>query len=103
MNVRDNGQKKTYHWCSYHKQWTRHKASECKKLAFSSKQQRKDKRTEYKEKKMAYMEAKAALQGLNISSDTEEEEVEIFNDSDTDSNTSESTEYYSDANDSNTS
>jgi ribonuclease HI len=52
---------------------------------------------------MAYMEAKAALQGLNISSDTEEEEVEIFNDSDTDSNTSESTEYYSDANDSNTS
>jgi hypothetical protein len=52
---------------------------------------------------MAYMEAKAALQGLHMSSDTEEEEVEIFNDSDTDSNTSESTEYYSDANDSNTS
>jgi hypothetical protein len=53
---------------------------------------------------MAYMEAKAALQSLNLSSDTEgEEEMEIFNDSDTDSNTSESTEYYSDANDSNTS
>jgi hypothetical protein len=52
---------------------------------------------------MAYMEAKAALQGLSISCDTEEEEVEIFNDSDTDSNTSDSTEYYSDANDSNTS
>ena len=103
-NIRDNGQKKTYHWCSYHKQWTRHKPSECKKLAFSNKQQRKDKRNDYKDKKTAYMEAKAALQSLNLSSDTEEEEeVEIFNDSDTDSNTSESTEYYSDANDSNTS
>jgi hypothetical protein len=49
------------------------------------------------------MEAKAALQELNLSSDSEEEEVEIFNGSDTDSNTSDSTEYYSDVNDSNTS
>ncbi len=51
------------------------------------------------------MEAKAALQLLNLSSDSEDEgsEVDIFNDSDTDSSTYDSTEYTSDTNDSNVS
>lgn len=49
------------------------------------------------------MEAKAALHQVSFSSDSEEEELqrEPFNDTVTDSNTSDSTEYYSDGNDSN--
>jgi hypothetical protein len=49
-NVRNNGEKRTYHWFEYHKQWTRRKASECKKLAFSNREQRKNEKDEYKEK-----------------------------------------------------
>ncbi len=49
------------------------------------------------------MEAKAALQELNFSSDEEtESHTHIFEDTDSDSNTSDSTEYFSDV-DSNTS
>jgi hypothetical protein len=50
------------------------------------------------------MEAKATLQQFNISSDSEEEETpQLFHDSDSDSNVSDSTEYFSEAEDSNTS
>jgi len=43
------------------------------------------------------MEAKAAHQELNFSSDEEtESHTHIFEDTDTDSNTSDSTEYFSD-------
>ena len=49
------------------------------------------------------MEAKATLQQFNISSDSEEETPQLFHDSDSDSNVSDSTEYYSEAEDSNTS
>jgi hypothetical protein len=49
------------------------------------------------------MEAKAALQELNFSSDEEtESHTNIFDDTDSDSNTSDSTEYFSEV-DSNTS
>jgi hypothetical protein len=26
-----DGEKKTYYWCTHHKMWTRHKPSECKR------------------------------------------------------------------------
>ena len=35
--MKENGVKKTYYWCTYHNQWTRHKPSECKKLPIKSK------------------------------------------------------------------
>ena len=60
-------------------------------------------KTDYKQKKQAYMEAKTTLQQFNISSDSEDETPQIFHDSDSDSNVSDSTEYYSEAEDSNTS
>jgi hypothetical protein len=60
-------------------------------------------RQEYQQRKAAYMEATAALQELNFSSDEETEaHTDIFEDTDSDSNTSDSTEYFSDV-DSNTS
>jgi hypothetical protein len=50
------------------------------------------------------MEAKAALQELNFSSDEETEwHTNLFDDTDSDSNTSDSTEYFSDDANSNTS
>jgi hypothetical protein len=98
--IKDNGVKKTYYWCTYHNQWTRHKPSECKKLPIKPREQR---RQEYQKRKAAYMEAKSALQELNFSSDMEtESHTDIFEDTDSDSNTSDSTEYFSDV-DSNTS
>jgi hypothetical protein len=98
--MKENGVKKTYYWCTYHNQWTRHKPSECKKLPIKSREQR---RQEYQQRKTAYMEAKAALQELNFSSDEEtESHTDIFEDTDSDSNTSDSTAYFSDV-DSNTS
>ena len=101
--VRDNGMKKVYYWCEFHGQWTRHKPSECKKLPIKTREQRNASKTDYRQKKQAYMEAKATLQQFNISSDSEEETPQLFHDSDSDSNVSDSTEYYSEAEDSNTS
>jgi len=99
--IKDKGVKKTYYWCTYHNQWTRHKPSECKKLPIKPREQR---RAEYQQRKDAYMEAKAALQELNFSSDEEtESHTNIFDDTDSDSNTSDSTEYFSDDANSNTS
>jgi hypothetical protein len=98
--IKDNGVKKTSYWCTYHNQWTRHKLSECKKLPIKPREQR---RQEYQQRKAAYMEAKAALQELNFSSDEEtESHTNIFDDTDSDSNTSDTTEYFSEV-DSNTS
>jgi len=88
----------------FHSQWTRHKPSECKKLPIKTREQRNASKSDYRQKKQAYMEAKATLQQFNISSDSEEEETpQLFHDSDSDSNVSDSTEYFSEAEDSNTS
>ena len=50
--MKENGVKKTYYWCTYHNQWTRHKPSECKKLPIKSREQR---RQEYQQRKTAYI------------------------------------------------
>jgi len=101
-NMMINGHKSTYYWCEYHKQWTKHKSSECKKLPIKREQRRKD---DYKVKKKAYLEAKAALTEVGLDSDSEVKEenlIDLF-DSDSESNTSQTTEYGSDGEDSNTS
>jgi len=59
--VRDNGMKKMYYWCEFHKQWTRHKPSECKKLPIKTREQRNTSKLAYRQKKQAYMEAKVTL------------------------------------------
>jgi hypothetical protein len=64
---------------------------------------REQQRAEYQQRKEDYMEAKAALQQLNFSSDEEDEsQTKIFEDTDSDSNTSETTAYFSDDANSNT-
>jgi hypothetical protein len=96
------GIKKIYYWCDFHSQWTRHEPSECKKLPIKTREQRSTSKSDYRQKKQAYMEAKATLQQFNISSDSKEEETpQLFHDSDSDSNVSDSTEYFSEAEDSN--
>jgi len=78
---------------------TRHKPSECKKYPVRTNIKKKQ---SYKEKKKAYIQAKAALMNMTISSDSEEEsntddehsqtdqsvKTEYINDSDNDSNKS---------------
>ncbi len=74
-------------------------------LDFKTNRQRKAQRGDYQKKKKAYMRAKAMLQALNLSSDSEEndDKNQIIDDSDFDSNNSDSTEYYSDGYNSNVS
>jgi hypothetical protein len=99
------GKKAIFYWCCHHKQWTKHKPSECMLLDFKTNRQRKAQRGDYQKKKKAYMRAKAMLQALNLSSDSEEndDKNQIIDDSDFDSNNSDSTEYYSDGYNSNVS
>ena len=98
--IKDRGVKKTYYWWTYHNQWSRHKPFECKNLPIKPREQRRADQ----QRKEAYMEAKAALQELNFSSDEETEwHTNLFDDADSDSNTSDSTEYFSDYANSNTS
>jgi len=93
--------KKMYYWCEFHKQWTRHKPSECKRLPIKTREQRNASKSDYRQKKQANMEAKVTLQHFNISSESEEEETpQLFNGSDSDSNVSDSTEYFSEGEDS---
>jgi hypothetical protein len=71
--VLDDGKKKTYYWCPYHDQWTIHSPSECKKLKSKGKKEKKAfKRQNFKEKKQAYIHAKAALKACMSNSSDEE-------------------------------
>jgi len=94
-----DGEKKTYYWCTHHKMWTRHKPSECKRYPVKTAIKKKQ---SYKDKKKAYIQAKAALLNMNLSSDSDEEsntdgehsqseqsvKTEYVSDSDNDSKTS---------------
>jgi hypothetical protein len=62
-----NGEKLTYYWCTYHNMWTRHQPQECKR--YPIKRGRIDKVTrkdEFKKRKKAYINAKAALQAMSL-------------------------------------
>jgi hypothetical protein len=84
------GQSKTYYWCPHHLQWTIHKPSECKRLKpsrgkKSSKEKKVIKRQNFKEKKQAYIQAKAAYQAC-MNGNSEDELGSSNSDKDEDSN-----------------
>jgi hypothetical protein len=83
-----NGIPKTYYWCPYHLQWTIHLPKDCKRLP-SSKGKKKQsdkkaiKRSQFKERKKAYLQAKTAYEAcMNISTDSDEETSNSDNDED---------------------
>ena len=88
-----DGQTKTYHWCTFHKAWTIHTPQECKRVNSTTKgyKSQKDKkaikRQNFKERKSAYIQAKAAYQACLIDS-TDEDEEPSNSDNDEDSNKS---------------
>jgi hypothetical protein len=89
------GKSKIYYWCPHHLQWTIHKASECKRLKpfrgkKSSKEKKVIKRQNFKEKKQAYIQAKAAYQAC-MNGNSEDELGSSNSDKDEDSNKSIST------------
>jgi hypothetical protein len=92
--VFQDGEKKTYHWCPHHKMWTIHKPEECKNFPIRSKGKA------YRDQRRAYVEAKAALMAMALSSD--EEENSNTEDKEDGSVASAATEYIND-DDSNTS
>jgi hypothetical protein len=81
-----NGISKTYYWCPYHLQWTVHSPKECKRLPVEKgKKNQSDKkvikRSQFKERKKAYIQAKAAYEVcMNTSTDSEEETSNSDND-----------------------
>ena len=83
---RVNGISKTYYWCPYHLQWTIHTPKECKRLpSGKGKSKLTDKkaikRAQFKERKKAYIHAKAAYEALmNTSTDSDEETSNSDND-----------------------
>jgi hypothetical protein len=83
-----NGIAKTYYWCPHHFQWKVHLSKECKRLPVrKGKKNQNDKkvikRSQFKERKKAYIQAKAAYEAcMNISTDNEEETSNSDNDED---------------------
>ncbi len=86
--VHVNGVSKTYYWCPHHQQWTVHSPKECKRLPVGKgRKNQKDKkvikRSLFKEKKQAYIQAKAAYVAcMNVSTDDEEGTSNSDNDED---------------------
>ncbi len=100
------GKKMKFYWCTHHKQWTRHKPSECMLLEVKTERHGKAKQGNYQNEKQVYKKVKALMQALNLLSTENEEgdsQDQIIDDSDSDSNISGSTMYYSDDDDSNVS
>jgi hypothetical protein len=83
-----NGISKTYYWCPHHLQWTVHSPKAFKRLPVGKgKKNQNDKkvikRSQFKERKKAYIQAKAAYEAcMNISTDNEEETSNSDNDED---------------------
>jgi hypothetical protein len=87
MNV--DGKHKVYYWCPHHLEWTIHtihKPSECRRLRPRRKNQdyknkKATKRQNFKDKKKAYIQAKAAYQAcLGVDSDEEQDSMDSDND-----------------------
>jgi hypothetical protein len=81
-----DGKHKVYYWCPHHLEWTIHKPSECKRLRPRKKNQdyknkKAAKRQNFKDKKKAYIQAKAAYQAcLGVDSDEEQDSMDSDND-----------------------
>jgi hypothetical protein len=100
--VQVNGISKTYYWCPYHLQWTVHLPQECKRLPTgkgkSNPTEKKSfKRSQFKERKKAYIHAKAAYEALMCTSADSDEETSN-SDNDEDSNKSVSSYLSEDSN-----
>jgi len=83
-----DGIPKTYYWCPYHQQWTIHSPKDCKRLP-SKKGKNKQgdkkviKKSQFKERKKAYLQAKAAYEAcLSISTDSNKGTSNSDNDED---------------------
>ena len=90
------------YWCPHYLQWTVHSPKECKRLPIGKRRKNQNdkkaiKRSHFKEKKKAYIQAKAAYEAcMNASSD--DEEGTSNSDNDEDSNKSVSTYSSEDSN-----
>jgi len=89
---RVNGISKTYHWCPYHLQCTIHTPKECKRLPPGKRKseitdKKAIKRSQFKERKKAYIHAKATYEAL-MSTSADDDEVTSNSDNDEDSNKS---------------
>ncbi len=77
-----------YHWCPHHNQWTIHTAAECKRLKptrgkkdYYKKDKKAIKRQNFKDKKQAFIQAKAAYEAcLGMDSDEEQDTMDSDND-----------------------
>ncbi len=84
------GKTKTYYWCTNHMQGTLHKPSECKRKPYRMRKDKKgsakktQKRENFKARKTAYMEAKAAYKACMLNA-TEGEEEDSSSDNEEDS------------------
>jgi hypothetical protein len=83
-----DGKSKVYHWCPHHLQWTIHSPSECKRQPSRMRKKNifkktKKKKEDFKAKKSAYLQAKAAYRACLFDSDEDSD-----SDNDEDSNRS---------------
>ena len=80
-----DGKNKVYYWCPNHLEWTIHKPSECRRLRPRRKNQdyknkKVTKKQNFKNKKKAYIQAKAAYQAmLGVDSDEEHGNSQVEN------------------------
>jgi hypothetical protein len=80
-----DGNSKVYHWCPHHLQWTIHSLGECKRQPSRMKKKSifkktKKKKEDFRAKKSAYLQAKAAYQACLFDSDEDEEDSNSDND-----------------------
>jgi hypothetical protein len=82
-----DGKSKVYHWCPHHLQWTIHSPRKCKRQPSRMRKKNifkktKKKEEDFKAKKSAYLQAKAAYQACLFDSDEDEENSNSDNDED---------------------
>jgi hypothetical protein len=81
-----DGKNKSYHWCPHHNEWTIHTAVECKRSKPTRgkkdyKNKKAIKRQNFKDKKQAFIQAKAAYEAcLGADSDDERDSMDSDND-----------------------
>ncbi|MFN9978981.1 MAG: hypothetical protein ACK53Y_03665, partial [bacterium] len=86
--INSDPKNKNYHWCPQHNQWTIHTAAECKRLKptrgkkdYYKKDKKAIKRQNFKNKKQAFIQAKAAYEAcLGMDSDEEQDTMDSDND-----------------------
>jgi hypothetical protein len=90
--VYSDGKYKIYHRCPYHNQWTVHAPADCKRLKPTRgkkdyKNRKATKRQDFKDKKQAFIQAKAAYEAC-LSKDSDDEQDSMDSDNDEGSNQS---------------